>query len=215
MPIKNDYKKPPLSGDVPKQIVVLLHGYGSNGQDLISLAPYFQAGVPDALFISPDAPFPCGIGGGGFEWFPLEQRTPDKYLEGAQMAHPILDAYLDRLLEEYGLTDANMALVGFSQGTMMSLYSGLRRASPLAGVLGYSGALIGEDSLPEAQNKPPICLIHGESDSVVPVTAYHHAKANLEEKGYEVSGHTSAYLEHSIDEQGIESGANFLSIIFS
>lgn len=213
--IKQDYKKEPLSGNAPKQLIVLLHGYGSNGQDLISLAPYFQASVPDALFISPDAPFPCGMGGGGFEWFPLEQRTPDKYLEGAQMAHPILEAYLDKLIEEYGVSDADMALVGFSQGTMMSLYSGLRRAAPLAGVLGYSGALVGEESLPKAQNKPSICLIHGERDSVVPVAAYHHAKAELEEKGYAVSGHTSAYLEHSIDEQGITEGSQFLSKIFS
>lgn len=213
--IKNEYKKPPSSGNKPKQIVVLLHGYGSNGQDLISLAPYFQPAVPDAIFISPDAPFPCGMGGGGFEWFPLEERTPEKYLEGAQRAHPVLDAYLDQVLAEYDLQDKDMALVGFSQGTMMSLYSGLRRSSLLAGVLGYSGALIGEEGLPDQAQKPPVHLIHGEIDSVVPVTAYHHAKATLEKRGYKVSGHISARLEHSIDERGIESGTKFLSEIFS
>ncbi len=208
------YKKGPLSGGVPKKIVVLLHGYGSNGQDLISLAPYFQPAVPDAVFVSPDAPFPCEAGF-GFEWFSLEQRTPAKYLEGAQAAHPVLDGYLDQILNEYNLSNEDMALVGFSQGTMVSLYTGLRRVSPIAGVLGYSGALIGADSVPNDGKKPAIYLIHGEIDSVVPVEAYHQARAELGKKGYPLSGHTSAHLEHSIDGEGIESGSKFLSEIFN
>lgn len=207
------YTQAPASGNKPKQIVVLLHGYGSNGQDLISLAPYWAASVPDALFVSPDAPFPCEMGM-GFQWFSLAEYTPAKLLEGAETAHPILNEYLDDLLKEHDLTDDKMMLVGFSQGTMMSLYTGLRRASPLAGILGYSGALIGAEGL-GAQAKPPLHLIHGESDSVVPIARYHAAVKTLSEKGYAVTGHTTRGLEHSIDGQGIESGSQFITNCFN
>lgn len=210
----NDYRQQPASGNKPKQVVVLLHGYGSNGQDLISLAPYYQSALPDAIFISPDAPF-AGEMGFGFQWFSLSEYTPAKLLEGAQKAHPILDKYLDSLQDEFQLTNQNMALSGFSQGTMMSLYTGLRRQSTIAGVLGYSGALIGAETLSHGGQKPPVHLIHGESDSVVPVERYHQAKQILEEKGYQVSGHTTPHLDHSIDGQGIESGVEFLSQVLN
>ena len=213
----NHYTQQPTSGGKPKKIIVLLHGYGSNGRDLISLAPYWQSAVPEAIFISPDAPFPCEAGMGNDDmrqWFSLAEYTSEKLLEGAQKAHPILDAYLDSLLGEYGLEEQDLALVGFSQGTMMSLYTGLRRKHQIAGILGYSGALIGADLL-DSEEKPPIHLIHGENDSVVPVSAYHNAVKLLTQKGYLVSGHTTPMLEHSIDGQGIESGTKFLGEILS
>lgn len=211
----NHYIQKPTSGEVPKQIIILLHGYGSNGRDLISLAPYWQHVVPDALFVSPDAPFPCEIAPErGFQWFPLMERTPEEYLEGVENAAPILDAYLDKILDEYGLENENLALVGFSQGTMMSLYAGLRRKQQIAGILGYSGALIGGENL-KTENRPPIHLIHGEADSVVSVDSYHNAVKILKEKGFSVSGHTTPMLDHSIDNDGIESGAKFLFKIFS
>lgn len=209
----NHYVQAPQSGEKPKQIIVLLHGYGSNGKDLISLAPYWQSAVPDAIFVSPDAPFPCEVGM-GYQWFSLAEYTPEKLLEGAQSAHPVLDDYLDHLLEEHGLEDKDLALVGFSQGTMMSLYTGLRRKAQIAGILGYSGALIGLENV-GSENRPSVRLIHGENDSVVPVEAYHNAVKLLTEKGYSVSGHTTPHLDHSIDGQGIESGAEFLDKIFN
>lgn len=209
----NHYVQKPASGEAPKQIIVLLHGYGSNGRDLISLAPYWQAAVPDVVFVSPDAPFPCEAGMGQ-QWFSLAEYTPEKLLEGAQEAAPILDAYLDRVLGEYGLDDDKLALVGFSQGTMMSLYVGPRRKNKIAGILGYSGALIGGEAL-EGKNSPPIHLIHGEADSVVPVDAYHKSVKLLKEKGFQVSGHTIPGLGHSIDNDGIESGSKFLSLILN
>ena len=147
--ISQDYRKGAAD---PEQIVVLLHGYGSNGQDLISLAPYFAQKLQNTVFISPDAPFPCEIGF-GYQWFSLAEYTPEKLLEGTQGAHPILDSYLDNLLEEYNLSNNNIALVGFSQGTMMSLYTGLRRKSPISGILGYSGALIGAETLKNDDKK--------------------------------------------------------------
>jgi len=212
--IKNDHQRLPLSGGRPKQLVVLLHGYGSNGKDLHSLSPYFQDVMPEAVFICPDAPFPCEMGG-GFQWFSLSEYTAPKLLEGAQMAHPILNEYLDKLLQEFNLTDKDLALVGFSQGTMMSLYTGLRRKSSIAGVLGYSGAVIGADTPQNEGNGAQIMLIHGEDDSVVPVVAHHKAKEVLAEKGYKLSGHTTPGLGHSIDEEGIESGKSFLSEILN
>ena len=205
----NHYTSAPHSGGKPKQVIVLLHGYGSNGRDLISLAPYWQTGVPDAIFVSPDAPFPCELGM-GFQWFSTMDRDKTKYLERLEVAAPILDKYLDKLLDKYGLEDKEMALVGFSQGTMMSLYTGPRRKQQIAGILGYSGALIGGEGL-DGENKPPIHLIHGENDSVVPVSSYHKAVEILTEKGYPLSGHTTPMLDHSIDGEGIESGAKFLA----
>jgi len=217
--IKNDHRRSPLSGEKPKQLVVLLHGYGSNGQDLHSLSPYFQDVMPEAVFVCPDAPFPCEMGGEGFQWFSLAEYTAPKLLEGAQLAHPIIDAYLDQLLEEFELNDEDVALVGFSQGTMMSIYTGLRRGlrgkSAISGVLGYSGAVIGADTPQNEGNGPLVRLIHGEDDSVVPLVAHHKAKEVLTEKGYEVSGHTTPGLGHSIDEEGIESGKSFLSEILN
>lgn len=205
----NTYTSAPHSGGKPKQIIVLLHGYGSNGRDLISLAPYWQTSVPDAVFVSPDAPFPCELGV-GYQWFSLTDRDPQKMLAGAEQTAPILDKYLDNLLDNYGLEDKHLALVGFSQGTMMSLYAGPRRKNKIAGILGYSGALIGGEGL-DGRNKPPIRLIHGENDSVVPVNSYHNAVEVLTEKGFSVSGHTTPMLDHSIDGEGVESGAKFLS----
>ena len=150
------------------------------------------------------------MGGNGFQWFPLTDRTPEKMLEGVQKATPLLDQYIDDLLKEHNLTDKDLFLVGFSQGTMMSLYTGPRRKGKIAGILGYSGALIGEDDL-NTQNKPPIYLVHGEADDVVPVAAYHRACTVLKENGFPITGHTTPNLPHSIDSRGIESGADFLS----
>lgn len=212
----NHYTHQPASGSAPKQLVVLLHGYGSNGQDLISLAPYWQNAVPDAVFVSPDAPFPCEMAPSPTmrQWFSLADYTPEKLLAGTEKAAPHLQAFIDQQLEGYGLTDAALALVGFSQGTMMSLYAGPRRKAKIAGILGYSGALIGGEGL-DTQNKPPIHLIHGENDSVVPVDAYHNARDILLQSGFEIDGHTTAGLDHSIDQKGIEAGASFLSQILN
>jgi phospholipase/carboxylesterase len=206
----NHYTVNPKSGESPKHIVILLHGYGSNGHDLISLAPYWQEDLPDTVFVSPDAPFPCEIAPeSGFQWFPLMERTERAYLAGVEMAAPILDEYLDDVLDHYNLSNKNMALVGFSQGTMMGLYVGPRRKPKIAGILGYSGALIGENGL-STENKVPIQLIHGEDDSVVPVEAYHKAVEFFSSQGFEVGGHTTPGLDHSIDMEGIRSGAKFL-----
>lgn len=205
------YSLKPKSGAKPKSIVVALHGYGSNGQDLIGLAPEFAQSLPDTLFVSPDAPFPCEAGF-GFQWFSLRSFSPQEMLQGAVNAVPILNEFLDKLQAEHDLPPEKLALVGFSQGTMMGLYTAPRRANPLAGVLGYSGALVGGEILignPKT-SKCPIHLIHGDYDSVVPVAAYYHATTTLRMAGFDVSGSVTSGLPHSIDRKGIDDGGKFL-----
>ena len=205
------YTHPPLSGKAPKSIVILLHGYGSNGQDLIGLAPYWAKDLPDTVFVSPDAPY-SGEMGFGFQWFSLHSWAPIALLAGAEQSTGILDKFIDEQMAEYNLPASKVALVGFSQGTMMSLYVGPRRKEKLAGIVGYSGGLLGgEQMIGQAGfSKPPVYLVHGEMDSVVPVGAFFHAKETLRQAGFEVSGHTTPGMAHTIDEQGIHEAGEFL-----
>lgn len=213
--IDNFYVFKPASGNKPKQLVILLHGVGSNGEDLISLAPYWAKYLPDAVFISPDAAFPYDMAPFGRQWFSLQDRAYSKMLAGVQVVSPVIHAFIKEQLEEYGLPASKLALVGFSQGTMASLYAGPRYKEKIAGVLGYSGALIWEEETPKTINRAPVHLIHGEADEVVPVAAYHHAREKLEKSGFTVSGHVSQGLPHSIDEEGIKSGGEFLQAILA
>lgn len=206
------YTHSPKSGKKPDSMVILLHGLGANGMDLIGLARYWEQSLPDTVFISPDAPFPCDMAPVGYQWFSLQDRSPEAMLAGAEEAAPLLQSYIDKMLEQYALTDERLALAGFSQGTMMSLYAGPRRSGKLAGILGYSGALIGQDSLQGTEiQKPPVHLVHGDVDMVVPVGAYYQAKDVLTEYGFAVTGGVTNGLGHGIDDEGIESGAAFLS----
>lgn len=213
LPDLHSYRFGPLAAGKPHNLVLLLHGLGSNGQDLISLAPIWAQDMPNTLFVSPDAPFPCDMSGafGGFQWFSLQEWTQEAMIRGAEKAFPIVDNYLDKLLKATGLTDDKMALVGFSQGTMMSLYVAPRRRTPCAGVLGYSGALLGGQALKNANiHKIPTCLIHGDSDTVVPVTAWHQAMAALKDADIPVQGAILPGLAHSIDDSGLKMGLDFL-----
>ncbi len=215
MSISNFYEHQPENGE-PKQIVIMLHGVGSNGRDLISLAPYLAQYVPDAVFISPDAPFACDMVPAGYpdayQWFSLADRDPKAMLEGVKAVFPLVEEFIESQLERYNLPADKLALLGFSQGTMTSLHAAPRLNDKIAGVLGYSGALLSAEG--EDLQKMPIHLIHGQADDVVPVQAWRKAKDTLISKGYEFSGHTSAGLTHSIDQAGIDSGGEFLKEIF-
>lgn len=202
--------------DKPESLVILLHGVGSNGQDLISLAPYWAKDLPKTVFVSPDAPFVCDMVPPGypnaFQWFSLQSRDPADMLRGVQECAPILSTFIQQQCDKYGIAPEKCALVGFSQGTMMSLYTAPRyEQGRLAGVVGYSGALLLDPAVdPASLKKMPICLVHGEADDVVPLDAYHMARDVLGEAGYEISGHSTPGLSHSIDEAGIMAGANLL-----
>ncbi len=202
---------PPASGGTPKQLIVFLHGLGSDGNDLIQLAPLFAEIFPDAQFISPNAPFPCDMAPMGYQWFSLQTRDHEALLAGGQQATPHLNAFLDAQLAAYGLTEDKLALVGFSQGTMMSLYTAFRRPAQCAGIVGFSGALIGEITLEEEiKSKPPVCLIHGDADKVVPFQAMENARQILGFLGSDIETHARPGLRHGIDEAGLATALEFL-----
>jgi phospholipase/carboxylesterase len=210
-------KVAPKSGGTPKQLVVFLHGYGSNGEDLISLAPYWADLLPDAEFASPNAPFPCEQNPfGGFQWFGLEDRSAEMRLGGTRAAATHLDAFLDAALKARGLDESKLALVGFSQGTMMSLHVGPRRAVAPAAIVGFSGALIAPDALTaELKSKPPVLLVHGMADPVVPFAAMGTAAQALQALGLKVEAIARPGLPHSIDQEGLARGGRFLQENFS
>ena len=210
------YTQDPASGGDPTSLVILLHGYGSNGQDLIGLAPYWTQDLPQTVFVAPDAPTPCDMGF-GYQWFSLQSWAPLSLLAGAEKASAYLNGFIDELMEKYKLPAAKVALVGFSQGTMMSLYVGPRRREKLAGIVGYSGGLLGGEGLigQSSISRPPIYLVHGEMDTVVPVGAFFHAKETLRQAGFDVTGHTTPGMPHTIDEQGIHEGGAFLKKVLA
>lgn len=194
----------PASGGPAKQLVVLLHGWGADGNDLIGLAPELAPGLPDAVFVSPNAPEPCDANPMGRQWFGLNDRSGAAMLGGARAIAPSIDAFLDAELERQGLGDDALALVGFSQGTMMALHVALRRARPCAGLVGFSGLLIAPEVLPaEVKSKPPILLVHGEADPVVPFSVMTVATTALETAGVPVRAEGRPDLGHGIDGTGL------------
>ena len=201
----------PAAGGPPRQLVVLLHGVGADGQDLVGLAPMLARDLPHARFVAPDGPEPCDLAPYGRQWFSLQDRRPERMLAGIVRTAPLLDAFLDEELARYGLTDADLALLGFSQGTMMSLHVGPRRPRAMACILGFSGALVGGEALPdEARSRPPVMLIHGDADDVVPVQALFGAMDALQAAEIPVQWIVRPGLPHSIDPEGIAAGGRFL-----
>ena len=202
----------PPAGGTAEMLVVLLHGLGADGNDLIGLAPHWAPRLPAAEFSSPHAPEPCDMAPFGRQWFSLKSRTPEAILDGAEHAAPILDEFIDRELARLGLGDDRLALVGFSQGTMMALHAGLRRGRPPAAIVGFSGSLVASGRLAaEARGRPPVLLVHGDADEIVPVSALHDAVAGLSAAGIGVIWHVCPGMGHQIDGTGLEMGGAFLA----
>jgi phospholipase/carboxylesterase len=201
---------------VAKQLVVFLHGYGADGNDQIDIGRAWQQLLPDAAFVSPHAPRPCGQAPMGREWFPLTFRDPNERWTGVNAAAPVLNGFIDAELKRRGLTDSALALVGFSQGTMMSLHVGLRRATAPAAIVGYSGMLVvPEDIDPdtfagEIRSRPPVLLVHGDQDQLIPVQALMHAAQGLAALEIPVEWHISPGVGHGIDQEGLRQGGEFL-----
>jgi len=216
MPRLSGPSRPPASGGKPRRLVILLHGLGADGNDLIGLAPYWARLLPDAEYLSPNAPFPCDMAPYGYQWFSSQDRRPDAVLGGVRAAAPILDAFIDEALEQRGLGSGELALVGFSQGTMMSLFVGLRRAEPVAGIVGFSGRLLAPELLAsELRSRPPILLVHGTEDPLVPYSSLAAAETTLKAAGVPVETVTSVGIGHSIDDQGLRRGGQFLKKVLS
>ena len=213
--IVNGASLQPRSGAPPKKIVLLLHGFGSSGTDMISLAPQWQDALPDTLFLAPHAPQRCGMMGAGYQWWGLSGFAPSALAAGAASAAPAIDAFIDRKLAQYELTDADLALVGFSQGTMMALHVALRRPRSVAAVVGYSGMLAGTVGFAHTDfSKPPVFLVHGTADPVVPVAALHMSESELKRLGVEVTTHISYGVAHSVDPVGLRLGRDFVAQAF-
>ncbi len=205
----------PAAGGKPKQLVVLLHGLGADGNDLISLAPILARILPKAAFVSPHAPFPCDMAPVGRQWFSLQERSPESISSGVRTAAPHLDAFIDKELEREGLKDTQLAIIGFSQGTMMALEIALRRPQPCALVIGYSGLLADPERLiQEVVSRPRVVLIHGEDDDLIPVQMLPAAEQSLKAAKVPVSAHRRPGLGHGIDEGGLALALEALQDVF-
>jgi len=199
-----------------RQLVVFLHGYGADGNDLIDIGRAWQQILPDAAFVSPHAPEPCGQAPVGRQWFALTFRDPDERWLGVNKAAPTLERFLDAELGRRGLPPSALALVGFSQGTMMSLHVGLRRAIAPAAIVGYSGALATVEALPKnPSSAPAILLVHGDMDEVIPVDAMFMAREQLASAGLPVEWHVAQGIGHGIDGEGLRLGGAFLKQAFA
>ncbi|MFO1117965.1 MAG: prolyl oligopeptidase family serine peptidase [Beijerinckiaceae bacterium] len=207
---------PPKSGKA-RQLVVFLHGYGADGNDLIELGRQWRAFLPDAAFVAPHAPEICAMSPSGRQWFGLTMRDPAERWNGCVKARPTLDAFLDAELARHGLDGSALALVGFSQGTMMALHAGLRRTRAPACILGYSGVLVGAEHLAEATARradglpPPILLVHGDMDDVIPAEALFTSGDDLSKANIPVQWHLSRGVGHGIDEAGLLHGGLFVA----
>ena len=193
-------------------LIVLLHGYGANGDDLIALGEAWRETLPTAAFIAPNAPDPLPHAAlGGLQWFPLTFRDPGEYWRGVSAVGPLLDAFLDRELLRYGLPGERLALVGFSQGTMLALHIAPRRLPAMAAVVGYSGMLAGPEHLAhDIRSHPPTLLVHGAQDDLIPVDMLHFSREALAENGIPVEWHVAERLGHGIDADGLRLGGSFL-----
>ena len=206
-----------LSGPIlaPRQgpathLVVLVHGYGADGNDLIGLAAHWQDLLPTVAFAAPNAPTRTP-GAPGYQWFPITRIDPHLMQQGVDMAGPVLDEFLDAELARLGLPPENLALAGFSQGTMLSLHVGLRRKVKPAAIVGFSGMLAG---LPPAGQIPPILLTHGDADQVIPPQAMFMAALALGQAGACVQWHLAPGMGHGIDPEGLAIAGEFLNLGF-
>lgn len=197
----------PASKATPRQLVVLCHGLGADRYDLIDLAPSWAAACPDALFASVDAP-DMHDSGFGRQWWSVADRSPPVMRAGAQRAAGFLDAFIDAELTRLGLPHEAYAMMGFSQGAMTVLFTGLRRPIAPRAILAFSGALIAPETLAaELANRAPVTLVHGEADDVVPASRSRDAEAALRAAGVPVEATYVPHLGHGIDDTGLAMGA--------
>lgn len=205
-------KKDAASGTATS-LVILLHGYGADAADLIGLADPLSSVLPNTLFVAPNAPERCVNNPMGYQWFPIpwmDGSSQEQMTASFESSAAALESYLDEIAEETGIAPNRTVLLGFSQGTMMSLHVGPRREQSPAGIIGFSGRLLAADRMSEVVSTPPVLLIHGDADPVVPYASMPEAEAALTEAGFSVTTHTSPGTPHGIAPDGLQMAAGFL-----
>ncbi len=201
----------PASGGPANQLIIFVHGYGADGNDLFSLSQYFAHVAPDAAFISPNAPYRCAGAPSGYQWYDVWMTDPAERLAAIRSTAAIFDNFITAQLDRRGLTEENLVLIGFSQGTMMSLFAAPRREKAVAGIVGYSGRMESPERLAgEIRSKPPVVMVHGDSDELLAVSDMENAAAALKGCGVEIETHVRPGLGHGIDEEGIRIGLEFV-----
>ena len=209
-------RRSPESGGAPDWLVVLIHGLGGSGANMLSFADLWGKALPDVAFAAPDAPAVCAEAPGGFQWIAKRQPGSPEMEADVVAAAPGLDALVDAELDRAGVPADRLALVGFSQGAVMALHVGLRRATAPAAVLAYSGGLVGAERLPdEIASKPPVMLIHGEQDPVAPIYGMHVAVWALKELGVVVHGEAVPGMSHDLNADALVLGGRFLKSAFA
>jgi phospholipase/carboxylesterase len=215
--LQSDYVLKPASGHKAQQLVLLLHGVGANGADLMPLAKSWSTLLPDAEFICPNAPFPYDglLMENAYQWFSLHDITIENREARVREAAPILNDFIDEQLAQRGLTDSELALVGFSQGTIMSLYLSLRRPHPCSALVGYSGRFPYTQSLSEELvSRPRMFLLHGTQDEVIPIGELDIALLTLKSQHVPVISYVAQGLGHSISAEEVKLGGAFLKYCF-
>ena len=201
----------PASGNHPRQIIVLCHGYGGDGKDISALAINWQRFLPDSIFLCPNAPEVCNVNPQGYQWFDLSSDNEETILNNSIAAEEKLNTYLGQVIDHYKLKVNNLALVGFSQGSMMSIQTGLKKKEKINCLIGYSGKVINQSQLSHNKNsKPKIFLMHGENDTIVPPTHLLESKEYLKKHGVIIITKMFKNCEHRIPVEGSSLGLAFL-----
>ena len=202
---------PPLSKNKPRQVIVLCHGYGGDGKNISTLAISWQRFLPDAIFLCPNAPEVCTDNPQGYQWFDMASEKEETMFEKSLAAEEKLNTFLDQVINNLQLESSNLALVGFSQGCMMSIQAGLKRKKKINCIIGYSGKVINQKHLLENINsKPKIFLMHGANDTIVSPTHLLEAKEYLKKCGLKIKTKIFKNCEHNISVEGTSLGLAFL-----
>jgi phospholipase/carboxylesterase len=212
----NNYHIRNFAHQKPKNLVLILHGYGADGANLIDLTDFLGTEIHDPIFIIPDAPFPYEyMPEMGRQWFSLINRDENILLQGAENARKILFQFTKEKLHEYNLTWKDLIFIGFSQGTMMALYTALKLEEQCKAVIGFSGTVVSaEETISSCKSKPPVCMIHGTDDNIVPCTLGKFTVKTLKQNGFNAEFHEIPNLTHSIEMHGIQIAKKFIQSLF-